>query len=204
LDTDFDQLTLKVESRDWVSKLRSKLIELFRVADSIHEKNNGTAFVLLAGGSYPECKEGENAVEAKCYPKGKITDAKALREVMDNASDFYNFFGTVAHVRKNVAKANDQLLAIKSYVLPMLLGMLGACTFVVRNISDAIKDATFSRASPLRHALRVGLGAIVGVVVVTFYGVPDKASAAAWGFIAGYAMESVFATFEFVVGKLKS
>jgi hypothetical protein len=57
----------------------------------------------------------------------------------------------------------------------------------------------------LRHALRVALGSIVGVVVVTFYGIPTAAqlSASAWAFVAGYAMEAEFATFDGIASKLK-
>jgi hypothetical protein len=52
----------------------------------------------------------------------------------------------------------------------------------------------------------VALGSIVGVVIVTFYDAPSvvQLSASAWAFIAGYAMESVFAAFDFVAGKLRS
>ena len=51
----------------------------------------------------------------------------------------------------------------------------------------------------------MALGSIVGVVVVTFYGAPEavKLSASAWAFVAGYAMEGVFAVFESFVAKLK-
>ena len=83
--------------------------------------------------------------------------------------------------------------------------MLGACTFVIRSISDEIKEFTFSNVSPLRHLLRVCVGGIVGVLVVTFYTValPTQLSVLGWAFAAGYAMEPVFAAIDTITARLK-
>jgi hypothetical protein len=56
--------------------------------------------------------------------------------------------------------AGDRLSAqvivgvITSTVLPIVLGIMGACAYVVRLISDQIKDTTFSATSPIRHHAR--------------------------------------------------
>jgi len=205
-ETNFNDHTLKPESRSWIVSLRERLIDLYVVADTIYEKTNTTVFRLLTWSAYSKCEPGQTPFTDQCYIKGEITEATGLKEVTGNTTNYYNFFETERFVRTKLDQARTRLTLIKSYFLPALLGMLGACTFVVRTISDQIKDITFSRTSPFRHALRVALGSIVGVVIVTFYDAPSvvQLSASAWAFIAGYAMESVFAAFDFVAGKLRS
>ncbi len=126
-----------------------------------------------------------------------------LADTGDNG-DFYNFFETERVVKARLSKISSRVAGIKAYLLPALLGMLGACTYVVRTISDQIKDSTFASSSPLRHVLRVALGPIVGVIVVTLLPASNEMqlSASAWAFIAGYGMEAVFASFEAIVAKL--
>lgn len=94
---------------------------------------------------------------------------------------------------------------ILSYsVLPILLGLLGACAYVVRLISDEIRDTTFSQSSPVRHLVRLALGGLAGIVIgLTGIGSTAKLSAAALAFIAGYAVEPVFATFDSIAEKFR-
>jgi hypothetical protein len=197
--TDLDGAALTPDARLWVVHLRQRLIDLWTIADTLYDKTNVSVSKLLSLGEYPLCVEGKfPSTTNHCYYKGEIRQPKTLQNVLDNTQDFYNFFETQRTVRARTNKAITRLAGIKAYILPALLGMLGACTYVVRTISDQIKDFTFSRTSPVRHMLRVALGSIVGVVVVTFYGTPTatQLSASAWAFVAGYAMEAVFAMFD--------
>jgi uncharacterized membrane protein len=81
---------------------------------------------------------------------------------------------------------------------------MGACAYVIRLISDQIKDSTFSTTAPTRHLVRVALGGLAGVVI-GFGGVASAGSLSpsALAFIAGYAVEPVFATFDSIAAKFR-
>jgi hypothetical protein len=203
-DTDWNSDSLSSEARTWVAQLREELIDLWTTADNLYDKTNSVAALLWLG-EYPLCKSGETPAYNHCYEKGRLRDPSSLKEVLEQIGTFYNFFATQSEVSTRTNQAQGRIAGLKSYLLPVFLGMLGACTYVVRTISDQIKDFTFSRTSPLRHILRVVLGSIVGLVVVTFIDAPTavKLSASAWAFVAGYAIEPVFATFDAIADKLK-
>ena len=87
-------------------------------------------------------------------------------------------------------------------ILPIVLGVMGACAYVIRLISDQIKDSSFSTTAPTRHLVRVALGGLAGVVI-GFGGVASAGSLSpsALAFIAGYAVEPVFPTFDSIAAK---
>ena len=89
--------------------------------------------------------------------------------------------------------------------MPVLLGILGAAAYVTRLISDQIKETTFSSTSPIRHRVRVALGALAGVVVgFGWIGSSISSSTLALAFVAGYAVEPVFATVDGIAEKFRS
>ena len=89
--------------------------------------------------------------------------------------------------------------------VPILLGALGAATYVVRLISEEIRGTTFSRTSPIRHVMRIALGALAGVII-GFGGIVTGSglSSAALAFIAGYAVEPVFSTLDGIAEKFRT
>jgi len=93
---------------------------------------------------------------------------------------------------------------VMNSVLPLLLGFVGACAYVTRLISEQIKTSTFSNTSPIRHLVRVFLGALAGVIVgFGWFGSAPSASPFALAFIAGYAIEPVFATIDSISEKFR-
>lgn len=110
-----------------------------------------------------------------------------------------NFYGRQSYLARTTPRIDRIALFINFALLPVLLGTMGACAYVVRMISDQIKTTTFTRTSAIRHATRVALGALTGVVLgfggyfVPVTGGGSVLSAAALSFIAGYAVEPVFA-----------
>ena len=130
----------------------------------------------------------------------------------------YKSAGSVAEVedairnyetqRRQVAgdRLSSQVLIgiLTTTVLPIVLGIMGACAYVVRLISDQIKDTTFSESSPVRHLVRVALGGLAGVVI-GFGGVVTEIglSSAALAFLAGYSVEPVFSTFDSIAEKFR-
>jgi hypothetical protein len=71
-------------------------------------------------------------------------------------------------------------------------------------ISEQIKDTTYLPSSPIRHLVRIVLGALAGVAI-GYGGVVTGTTptGAALSFIAGYAIEPVFATFDSIAQKFR-
>jgi hypothetical protein len=92
-----------------------------------------------------------------------------------------------------------------SFFLPILLGAIGAIAFVIRSISDQIRTFTFSSSSPIRHLMRVMLGALMGVVIGLFSGISAQISLPplALAFLAGYGVEAVFSMFDGLVERFR-
>jgi uncharacterized membrane protein len=123
-----------------------------------------------------------------------------LKDGYDNIEYYYQTRRNVSDEQELVVLLNNLYTAL----VPMLLGAIGACTYVLRLISEQIRDTTFSTTSPVRHSVRVLIGALAGVAVglggiVTNSGL----SAAALAFISGYAVEPVFATMDNIAEKFR-
>lgn len=93
-----------------------------------------------------------------------------------------------------------------SFIMPVLFGTIGAVAFVIRAISDQIKNSTFSQNSPVRHLLRVGLGGLAGVVIGLFNGLSTQLSLPplAIAFLAGYGVEGLFSMFDGFIAKFRA
>jgi hypothetical protein len=104
-----------------------------------------------------------------------------------------------------IEKANLVTGIIGSFVLPILFGALGAVAYIVRSISDQIRNATFSSTSPIRHFMRVVLGVMAGVVVGLFGGLSNQLtlSPLAIAFLAGYGTEALFSMFDALIQKFR-
>jgi uncharacterized membrane protein len=126
---------------------------------------------------------------------------KDSEEVYRLIQQFNAFRGEVNQLQEN---ASVYASIVASALLPIILGTMGACAYVVRLISEQIKDTTFTATSPIRHKVRVALGALAGVVI-GFGGIVSDAgiSSAALSFIAGYAIEPVFATVDGIAEKFR-
>lgn len=97
-----------------------------------------------------------------------------------------------------VFDAEMALQRMNQIVLPMLLGLLGAYSFVLRSVSREIRERSFAAHSALHQVARLSLGALAGVAVGWLFK-PEQigllASVPTWvmAFVAGYGIEIVFA-----------
>jgi hypothetical protein len=101
--------------------------------------------------------------------------------------------------------ANLVSAIILSFVLPILFGAIGAIAYVIRAISDQIRSTTFSSSSPIRHLMRMMLGALMGVVIGLFSGLSSQLSLPplALAFLAGYGVEAVFSMFDGLIERFR-
>jgi hypothetical protein len=95
---------------------------------------------------------------------------------------------------------------VGSFILPVLLGALGACAFVLRNISEQIRMTTFSQTSPIRHLIRVVLGVLLGGIIGLFTNLTTQLTLPllAIAFLAGYGVEGVFSMFDGFIERFRA
>jgi len=86
-------------------------------------------------------------------------------------------------------------------ILPLVLGGLGACVFVVRKIGDLVRANAYDPDTSFSFRLRIYLGCIAGLVAAQFDIFQDSnLSPLAFAFLAGYGIEIFFSALDRLVG----
>jgi peptidoglycan hydrolase CwlO-like protein len=95
---------------------------------------------------------------------------------------------------------------LQSYFLPILYGLLGASTSVLRSLSRQIKDVTFSEKMRIQHLLSISLGALAGIVVGWFSFLIDgnssflgSVSPLAIAFLVGFNIDPFFSRMDLIM-----
>jgi hypothetical protein len=134
----------------------------------------------------------------------------ALRKPITQWYEYYErvadqFSKTQLRVVEIQEKANLIVGVIGAYILPILLGTIGAVAYIIRTVSEQIRTSTFSTSSPIRHIMRAALGAMAGLVVGLFSDLSTKFSLQplAVAFLAGYGVEALFSMFDGFIAKFK-
>jgi hypothetical protein len=138
------------------------------------------------------------------------SEPKVKKETNDFWYDIFNNvearLGEVQQVVLRIEERANLVVGIfTSFILPILFGAIGAVAYVIRTISDQIKTSTFSHSSPIRHLMRVALGALSGVVVGLFVGLSSQLSLPplALSFLAEYGVEAVFSMFDGIIDRFR-
>ncbi len=69
-----------------------------------------------------------------------------------------------------IQRAQNFILIIGLYILPLFYGLLGALTYVLRDLSHQTKKMQYTKESNINHILRLILGTIAGLAVGVFWG----------------------------------
>ena len=105
-----------------------------------------------------------------------------------------------ARIQVMLARIPFALLALQVYVLPLLYGLLGACTYVLRMLSRDVHAFSYTPDSHIRYKIRLVLGTLSGLAVTWFFdaGAESVASLSplALAFLAGYSVEILFAAMD--------
>jgi hypothetical protein len=187
LELSLDDSRIGADTKSKITALREKLQDMYYAADMMHERVNGIKTIT-------------RFATATKYNTGDLSLLPRLADGYDNIRDYYQARREVSNSQQSVFILNGLYNAL----VPMLFGAIGACTYVLRLISDQIRETTFSATSPVRHSVRVLLGALSGFAVglggiVTSAGL----TAAALAFVSGYAVEPVFATMDGIAEKFR-
>ena len=96
---------------------------------------------------------------------------------------------------------------LQSYFLPILYGLLGASTSVLRSLSRQIKEVTFSEKTGIQHLLSISLGALAGIVVGWFSFLIDSGTKSFLGsvsplaiaFLVGFNIDPFFSRMDLIM-----
>jgi hypothetical protein len=186
---DFSTLPLSAEQKTLVDLVKSEFQQMWFGLDRILTKLKLLINLATAG-----------MVEVNFVP-GTLIPRTNLEGFNQDMLSYYDSRRTIISVQEN---ANFSIKIINFTLLPLLLGIVGSSAYVTRLISDQIKDSTFSGTSPVRHQVRVALGALAGVIVgFGWVGGATSLSPLAFAFAAGYAIEPVFATIDGIAEKFR-
>lgn len=102
------------------------------------------------------------------------------------------------------------LVILQSYLLPLLYGILGASTSVLRTLSKQVENVLYSEGAKIQHLLRIALGALSGIMVGWFsFLLPSEStnflgsvSPLALAFLVGYNIELFFSLMDVALNKV--
>lgn len=117
------------------------------------------------------------------------------------------FLSAVKEPQKIVEIAQFPLKVIQEYLLPLLYGLLGALTYVLRSIVLEIKNLTFTNESRINYGMRILLGMLAGFAITWFFSNSDSTkvlslktlSPMALSFLAGYSVELLFSAMDNII-----
>lgn len=101
--------------------------------------------------------------------------------------------------------AKSILQVLNYYLLPLILGLLGAVAFIVRSLLRSLSTTSYTLNSGRRHAMRLALGALLGVISGIFLAPeqtdlqPFKLSLVVLAFLMGYSVEFAFSIFDALI-----
>lgn len=191
--------------------VRTKLTDIDKQIVDI--RGRAAAPAIAAGpvnaGTTEQITQAEKARQAYVFLGGNLL--QIVGTIVDaplRLFGFQSFFSDDASDSDGVivrGKLDMLLVFLSGYLLPMLYGLLGACAFVLRKLSDEIDKLTFANDARVRYSLRLNIGLLAGLAVGWFIkpGAGDATlvslSPLALAFIAGYGSDLFFVALDRIV-----
>lgn len=110
-----------------------------------------------------------------------------------------------------IQQAQNYVLVIGLYILPLFYGLLGALTFVLRDLSKQTTRMKYTKESNITHILRLILGTIAGLAVGVFWGdlkqqesfiIIRSLGPLIVAYLSGLTVEYIFSAIEKWIGSL--
>ena len=155
---------------------------------------------------------------SKADPGNPKIDALAneIGRLSEQLADWNGFYLVRAETTDQLTRAQILLDTLSSYLLPFILGWLGAATQILRSIARRIGQQSLNTTLLPTYYIRVLLGYLIGTVIGLFM-LPSVAGSAAnplsflttlplltAAFIAGYGSEVIFTVLDKFVNDLRS
>lgn len=113
---------------------------------------------------------------------------------------------TIAYEGASVISANGNKALIflqrEQYLRPLLWGALGSCIYLLKYLADKMSGFEFDKRCLSGLGTRIALGAIMGMVVVKVFTMPDNLSASAAAFLTGLGVKAIYRALESTVEAL--
>lgn len=110
-----------------------------------------------------------------------------------------------------IQQAQNYVLIIGLYILPLFYGLLGALTYVLRDLSNQTMKMQYKKENNINHILRLILGTIAGLAVGVFWGdikqqenfiIIRSLGPLIVAYLSGLTVEYVFSAIEKWIGSL--
>jgi hypothetical protein len=108
-----------------------------------------------------------------------------------------------------IQEAKGYALILGIYILPLLYGLIGGLTYILREMRSDVRKYTLDKESTIKYILRIILGSVAGLSVGLFWSDIENAQAVGFtsislspmllAFIAGYCVEHVLGFIDKVV-----
>jgi hypothetical protein len=199
LKLSLDDSRISADTQSKIIALRGRLQDMYYATDMMTERANRIAALT----SFFRVR---SIAAMKDYQPGDLSRLPTLEAGYANVQDYYQVRRTVSALSESEGSIVNLTILYYAYnaLVPLLFGSIGACTYVLRLISDQIRETSFSATSPVRHSVRVLLGTLGGFAV-GLGGIATSAglTLAALAFVAGYSVEPVFATMDGIAEKFR-
>ncbi len=195
--------TANIKSENWTPDQVASAAKISTDAAALNEQGENIRYsASLLGENFLGQAASLFAAPQRNAAAATQSDKQWYEDYHEAASRVDNLLSIVPKVQ---ARTNLIVGIFLSFVLPVLFATIGAIAYVIRAISDQITQTTFSPTSPIRHVMRVILGALAGVVVGLFNGLTTQFSLPplAIAFLAGYGVEAVFSMFDGLIKKFR-
>ena len=136
------------EVQPTAAKATTALGKLYAVADQLYGKT--TSLTPVTWKQYAVCGES-GADENYCYQKGRAGISKQISNAQSNLDDYHLLARRASDIAEQAQTCANW---IGSTILPVLLGMTGACAYIVRMLAEQIRTSSFSSTSNIRHGVR--------------------------------------------------
>jgi len=193
--------------------VRTKLADIDKQVIDIRGRAAVQSASAAPGG--PKAAVDEQIEQVQQTKKAYLFLSKNLLDIAGTIADlplrpfgFHSFFSENVIDPDGVivgGKLNMLLAFLSGFLLPMLYGLLGACAFVLRKLSDEIDKLTYANDARVRYSLRLNIGLLSGLAVGWFIkpGAGDATlvslSPLALAFVAGYGSDLFFVALDKIV-----
>jgi len=181
--------------------LENELTKKIEEISTIEARMN--TYELAAGLNYQILDAWNNYWKWPAQQVGRLVGSRQ-NKVLDNSEPEEDPYQGLLRAQKT---AKFALNALQLYLLPILYGLLGAITYVLRTLAEQIRTLTYTPETDIGFRLRMNLGALAGLVIVWFIKKDGAAqlpfeslSQYAIAFAAGYSVELLFAAMDRFIG----
>ena len=150
---------------------------------------------------------GGNGVDESPPEERRGASARRFRPVWIGVTLFLSALGMEVTMTSTIV-SEDSLwarlaTALAPLLFPALWGGIGACTFLMKRLSDKLFELSYEEARQRGEVVRIVLGAVIGVVATQlFFEVSSDGSrlpAMTTAFVAGLGVKPVYAAFESLI-----